>query len=151
MRLFFFLVFVLTAFLAQAQSDTIKTASGLKYVYLQKGSGPAVTPGAKVAVHYTGQFTDGKVFDTSEGGAPIKLKAGTGQVIKGWDEMLLLMRGGDEVEVIIPAELAYGNRGVPDPGQPSGFRIPPGSTLKFRMKLMDVKAEQTEKKFKHDL
>jgi FKBP-type peptidyl-prolyl cis-trans isomerase len=150
MRFLLSIAFVLTVFLANAQSDTVTTPSGLKYVYLQKGNGAAVTPGAKVGVHYTGQFTNGQVFDTSEGGAPIKLKAGTGQVIKGWDEMLLLMRGGDEVEVIIPAALAYGNRGVPDPGQPSGFRIPPGATLKFRMKLVDVKAE-TEKKFKHDL
>ena len=48
------------------------------------------------------------MFDTSEDGKPLKFNAGIGKVIKGWDEMLLLMRVGDEVEVIIPAALAYG-------------------------------------------
>ncbi|KAA9331201.1 FKBP-type peptidyl-prolyl cis-trans isomerase [Adhaeribacter soli] len=149
MRLLLFLAFVLPVFTLQAQNDTVSTASGLKYFYLAKGKGPTATPGAKVSVHYTGRFLDEKVFDSSEGEAPIKLKAGTGQVIKGWDEMLLLMRAGDEVEVIIPATLAYGSRGVPDPGQPSGYRIPPGSTLKFRMKLVEV--TEAKKKFNREL
>lgn len=149
MRLLLFFAFVFSALTLRAQTDTVTTASGLKYILLSKGSGPAVTPGAKVTVHYTGRFPDEKVFDSSEGEAPIKLKAGTGQVIKGWDEMLLLMRAGDEVEVLIPASLAYGNRGVPDPAQPSGFRIPPGTPLKFRMKLLEVKPEA--KKFNREL
>jgi FKBP-type peptidyl-prolyl cis-trans isomerase len=149
MRRLLFLAFVFSAFTLQAQNDTLTTASGLKYFYLAKGKGPVATPGSKVSVHYTGRFLDEKVFDSSEGEAPIKLKAGTGQVIKGWDEILLLMRAGDEVEVIIPAALAYGNRGVPDPGQPSGYRIPPGSTLKFRMKLVEV--TEAKKKFNREL
>lgn len=122
---------------ALAQSDTVKLASGLWYVVLKEGRGGVVGKGDKVLVHYTGRLADGKVFDTSEKGKPLKFNAGTGKVIKGWDEMLLLMRVGDEVEVIIPANLAYGDRGVPD-RDGEGFLIPPGATLFFKMRLMKV-------------
>ena len=132
------LVFVfslLLAFSSHAQSDTVKLASGLRYIILKQGKGGAVSKGDKVLVHYTGRLANGFVFDTSEDGKPLKFNAGIGKVIKGWDEMLLLMRVGDEVEVIIPAELAYGERGVPN-RDGEGFLIPPGSPLYFKMRLM---------------
>lgn len=124
-------------FTAQAQSDTVTLASGLKYVVLTEGKGWTVGKGDKVLVHYTGRLADGRVFDTSEKGKPLKFNAGLGKVIKGWDEMLLLMRAGDEVEVIIPANLAYGDRGVPD-RDGEGYLIPPGAVLYFNMRLMKV-------------
>ncbi|MBK0404534.1 FKBP-type peptidyl-prolyl cis-trans isomerase [Adhaeribacter sp. BT258] len=129
-----------SATLAYANPDTVQTASGLRYTVLQKGNGPQVSQGARVLVHYTGRFANGKVFDTSEGQKPIKFKAGTGEVIAGWDEMLLLMRAGQEVEVMIPARLAYGAHGVPDPHSGNnGYRIPPNTDLIFRMKVVEVK------------
>lgn len=134
----FALFFVFSFFLAltsRAQSDTVTLASGLKYVVLKQGKGGTVGKGDKVLVHYTGKLANGFVFDTSEDGKPLKFNAGIGKVIKGWDEMLLLMRVGDEVEVIIPADLAYGERGVPD-RDGDGFLIPPGATLYFKMRLM---------------
>jgi FKBP-type peptidyl-prolyl cis-trans isomerase len=132
--------FLFSATISYAKPDTLQTASGLRYTILQKGNGPKVSAGAKVAVHYTGRFASGKVFDTSEGQKPIKFKAGTGEVIAGWDEMLLLMREGQEVEVLIPARLAYGAQGVPDPfGGNNGYRIPPNTDLIFRMKVEEVK------------
>ena len=124
-------------FTAQAQSDTVKLASGLRYVVLKEGRGGTVGKGDKVLVHYTGRLADGTVFDTSENGKPLKFNAGIGKVIKGWDEMLLLMRVGDEVEVIIPANLAYGERGVPNRDE-DGYIIPPGADLYFKMRLMKV-------------
>lgn len=138
MRFALILVFsFLLAFNSQAQPDTLQTASGLRYLVLKQGKGGTVGKGDKVLVHYTGRLANGFVFDTSEDGKPLKFNAGIGKVIKGWDEMLLLMRVGDEVEVIIPAELAYGERGVPN-RDGDGFLIPPGADLYFKMRLMKV-------------
>ena len=53
-------------FTAQAQSDTVKLASGLRYVVLKEGRGGTVGKGDKVLVHYTGRLADGTVFDTSD-------------------------------------------------------------------------------------
>merc|ERR1740117_1241159 len=54
---------------------------------LNEGEGPTVPRGAKVKVHYTGKFPDGRVFDSSvTRGDPLEFKVGLGQVIKGWDE-----------------------------------------------------------------
>jgi peptidylprolyl isomerase len=119
------------------QTDTVSTASGLKYIYLKNGSGTAIKTGSKATVHYTGWLLNGTQFDSSEGKKPIKINAGTGQVIKGWDELLLLLRTGDEVEVIIPANLAYAQRGVPN--AEGNYLIPPDSPLKFRLKIVEVK------------
>lgn len=134
--------FIFSAGLCFAQTDAqtkmLSTPSGLRYSYLYKGRGPEIKVGNKVKVNYTGTLTNGTVFDTSEGKRPIAVKAGKGQVIKGWDEILLLLREGDEIEVIIPARLAYGHRGMEDATMPGGYRIPPGSDLKFRMLISEV-------------
>ena len=128
--------FFLISAVCLANPDTLQTASGLRYVVLEKGHGPAIKKGDKVTVLYTGHFRDGKVFDTS-GKKPIKLQVGVGQVIPGWDEVLQLMRTGEEVEVMIPARLAYGASGFPD--ENGGYRIPPDTDLWFRMKLVEIK------------
>src|SRR5688572_2247639 len=138
MRSLFFFILSVALFSGTAfcQSDTIKTASGLKYIYLKKGNGIPVTVGAKTSVDYTGWLLNGTQFDSSEGKKPIKINAGTGQVIKGWDELLLLLRTGDEAEVIIPANLAYGERSIPNAD--GSYLIPPNSPLKFRLKIVKV-------------
>lgn len=83
-------------------------------------------------VHYTGMLTDGKVFDTSrDRGEPIEFTLGAGQVIKGWDEGIALMKVGSQMRLIIPPDLAYGSRGA-------GKIIPPDATLIFDVELMDV-------------
>src|SRR5688572_18210657 len=129
--------FFLLSAICQANPDTLQTASGLRYVVLKKGQGPSIKKGDKVAVHYTGRFRDGQIFDSS-GKKPIKLQVGVGQVIPGWDEMLQLMRSGEEVEVMIPARLAYGTSGFPD-HENGGYRITPDTDLYFRLKLVEVK------------
>ncbi len=109
-----------------------KTPSGLMYVQLKKGSGPSPEPGAKVKVHYSGKFKDGKVFDSSyDRGKPIEFIAGKGQVIKGWDEALLSMKKGEKRTLMIPYRLAYGA---------NGYRaIPPKADLIFEVELIDFK------------
>jgi tetratricopeptide (TPR) repeat protein len=125
-----FIAFSLSIF---AQSgDTIATKSGLKYLVLAKGTGAHAELNKNVEVHYTGYLLDGKVFDSSvERGDPIEFILGTGQVIPGWDEGIALMNVGDKLRLIIPSNLAYGEKGA-------GKVIPPNSTLIFDVELMGI-------------
>jgi FKBP-type peptidyl-prolyl cis-trans isomerase len=109
----------------------MKTASGLEYIETVAGTGKAPVAGDLVEVHYTGTFPDGKPFDSSVGGAPFQFYLGRGQVIKGWDEGIALMKVGGKAKLIIPPELAYGSRGA------SGV-IPPNATLHFEVELVDI-------------
>ncbi len=79
--------------------------------------------GDSVTVNYTGNYENGEIFDSSieekakEGGLhnpqrkyePIRLKLGAGQLIKGFEKALMGMKKGEEKEVTIPPEEAYGN------------------------------------------
>jgi FKBP-type peptidyl-prolyl cis-trans isomerase len=111
-------------------SETITTASGLKYQVLKRGAG-TVSPKASntVKVHYHGTFLDGTVFDSSvQRGEPATFPLD--QVIRGWTEGVQLMKVGDKFKFTIPPELAYGPRGRPG--------IPPNSTLVFEVELLDI-------------
>ena len=110
-----------------------KTESGLRYKMIQKGSGKKAENGRTVAVHYTGQLEDGKVFDSSyPRKKPIEFPLGQGNVIEGWDEGIALLQVGDKARFVIPSHLGYGSRGA-------GGAIPPNATLIFDVELMDVK------------
>ncbi len=124
-------------------SRATTTASGLRYVVRQPGSGRAAVPGSRVVVHYTGFLaTDGRIFDTSvQQGGPLKVRAGRQQVIAGFDEALLLLPEGSRARVWIPAALAYGPKGRPDPDDETGRRylIPPNSDLIFELEIVKVR------------
>jgi len=114
--------------------EPIKTASGLEYWDIKVGTGAEAKSGHKVKVDYTGWLTNGKKFDSSVGtGKPFDFMLGAGQVIKGWDEGVAGMKVGGKRQLKIPANLAYGSRGVGD-----GL-IPPNSTLIFDVELVDAK------------
>src|SRR5664279_294484 len=118
-----------------AQSgDTVTTKSGLKYIVLKKGSGVHADSNKSVEVHYIGSLTSGKIFGNSrDRGEPIDFILGTSQVIKGWDEGISLMNVGDRFKMIIPSNLAYGEKGA-------GGAIPPNATLIFDVELISVSA-----------
>ncbi len=108
------------------------TASGLKYKIIQEGNGAKAASGNTVRVHYTGTLTNGTKFDSSrDRNDPIKFKLGVGQVIKGWDEGIALLRVGDRAIFTIPPQLGYGDVSM-------GDRIPAGSTLIFDVELVEV-------------
>lgn len=111
-----------------------KTESGLAYQVLTAGEGATPTAEDTVRVHYHGTLIDGTVFDSSvERNEPAEFPLGG--VIKGWTEMLQLMKVGEKVKVAIPYDLAYGPNG--------SYSIPPFSTLIFEIELLDVKKAAT--------
>lgn len=106
------------------------TDSELKYRILREGTGKKPTPETLVAAHYQGWLDNGKVFDSSyRKRRPITFKLG--QVVKGWGEGLQLVGQGGMIELVIPAELGYGNRGQPG--------IPANSTLHFLVEVLEVR------------
>jgi peptidylprolyl isomerase len=105
----------------------------LEYIEVEAGTGAQAEAGKTVSVHYTGKFQDGKVFDSSVArGEPITFRLGVGQVIKGWDEGIALMKVGGKAQLVIPSALGYGERGA-------GGVIPPNATLVFDVELIAVK------------
>jgi len=108
-----------------------KTESGLFYIINKKGSGLTPSKGSKVSVHYKGSLDDGTVFDSSyQRDEPIEFSVGIGQVIKGWDEGIMLLSKGASARFVIPSHLGYGAQGA-------GGAIPPNSTLIFDVELID--------------
>ncbi|MCL2434969.1 MAG: FKBP-type peptidyl-prolyl cis-trans isomerase [Lentimicrobiaceae bacterium] len=108
------------------------TANGLYLVRTVNGGGKAIKAGSRVMVHYTGKLLDGTIFDSSvERGEPFEVTVGEGFVIPGWEEALLLMRGGDKATVLIPSRLAYGSRGA-------GYVIMPYTPIVFEIEIISV-------------
>ncbi|MGV6844518.1 MAG: peptidylprolyl isomerase [Lutibacter sp.] len=119
--------------LDQLSAGFKETKSGLRYQIIQEGSGAQATKGKQVSVHYKGQLANGQVFDSSYSRKqPITFTLGIGQVIKGWDEGIQLLKVGDKARFVIPSDLAYGSQGA-------GGVIPPNAILIFDVELMDVK------------
>jgi FKBP-type peptidyl-prolyl cis-trans isomerase FkpA len=135
----------LNKYIADNKLTPVTTASGLKYVIVQPATGPKPLRGDTLLVNYAGRTLEGKLFDTSiesvakAGGLqqpgrnyePIKFVVGNSEVIRGWDEGLLLMNEGSKATLIIPSALAYGERG-------GGEDIKPYSPLVFDVELVKV-------------
>lgn len=69
----------------------------------------SVKKGDKIKVDYAGTFDDGIVFDASEKhGQPLEFEAGSGQVIKGFDDAVMGMKKGQEKDITISPGEAYG-------------------------------------------
>ena len=109
------------------------TPSGLYYKITKTTDGIAPQRGDEVAVHYAGKLVDGSEFDSSfKRNQPIDIPIGVGQVIKGWDEGIMLLKEGETATLLIPSELGYGSAGA-------GGVIPPNAWLIFDVELVSVK------------
>ncbi|MEX2205559.1 MAG: FKBP-type peptidyl-prolyl cis-trans isomerase [Myxococcota bacterium] len=125
-----------TKFLADAaaRKGAQKKASGLVYLETKAGSGEAPTTKDKVKVDYTGKRRDGSVFDSSfQRGQPADYPLA--RTISCWTEGIQLMRPGGKAVLTCPADLAYGDTGLP---QGSGDMIAPGAALQFDIELLSV-------------
>ena len=114
-----------------AKKDLVTTLpSGIQYEIIRQGSGKQPSANSKVRVHYTGSLIDGREFDSSKRrGEPAEFAVG--DVIKGWQHTLPLMRVGSRWLVSIPPELAYGIEGA-------GSTIGPNETLIFEIDLLGI-------------
>jgi peptidylprolyl isomerase len=109
----------------------LTTASGLRITELVVGSGEEAVSGKSVSVNYRGTLTNGREFDSSYGRGPFSFPLGGGRVIKGWDEGVAGMKVGGKRKLVIPPDLAYGERGA-------GGVIPADATLIFEVELLQV-------------
>jgi FKBP-type peptidyl-prolyl cis-trans isomerase FkpA len=106
---------------------------------LAPGAGEPISNGQTAVVDYMGWIYDpdlpdhkGRLFDSSSAsGAPLKFQLGAGQVIRGWEQGILGMKPRARRELVIPPQLAYGERGA-------GPLIPPGATLLFDVELVSI-------------
>jgi peptidylprolyl isomerase len=115
------------------EDGSVRMPSGLQYLDVLEGDGPAPQNGDVIEVHYTGWLEDGTKFDSSlDRAQPFVFPIGVGRVIKGWDEGVATMRVGGKRRLTIPPHLAYGDRGA-------GDVIPPRATLIFEVELLKIR------------
>lgn len=131
---------VIEAFIEGNEFEDVKSlASGVRYIQTQEGEGDRAAKGDVLKVHYTGKLLNGKKFDASDPSkAPFQFTLGTGEVIKGWDEGMALMRKGEKGVLIVPSDLAYAQTVLTLPSFMSDFAIPPFSTLVFEVEVVDI-------------
>ncbi len=111
----------------KARPGVVQTPSGLLFEVLTEGEGSSPTDSDKVRVVYTGQLSDGTVFDSTE--TPIEFPVN--RLVPGFSEGLKMMKPGGKYRIIIPSELGYGETGA------AGV-IPPGAALDFTIDLREV-------------
>ncbi|MDQ2814082.1 MAG: FKBP-type peptidyl-prolyl cis-trans isomerase [Actinomycetota bacterium] len=110
-----------------------KPPAELQVTDIWEGDGAAASAGDLVKVHYVGvAYSTGEEFDASwNRGDPLEFQLGVGQVIAGWDQGVQGMKVGGRRKLIIPPDLAYGDRGA-------GNAIAPGETLIFVCDLVST-------------
>jgi len=118
-------------FLAANKNKTgiVALPSGVQYRIIEEGDGPRPGLDSKVSVHYRGSKLDGHEFDSSFArGTPEEFTVNS--VLKGWQEVLPLMKVGSTWQIFVPPELAFGARGNPPVG--------PNEALMFDLKLVEI-------------
>ncbi len=111
------------------KEGVVETESGLQYKIEVEGAGISPEETDTVEVNYEGRLIDGTVFDSSyDRGESVKFPLN--RVVKGWTEGLTYAKEGGKIQLYIPAELGYGQRGTGP--------IPGNSTLIFDIELVKV-------------
>lgn len=119
------------AFLVANKSKTgiVALPSGVQYRIIEEGEGARPGLESKVSVHYRGSKLDGREFDSSFArGTPEEFTVNA--VLKGWQEVLPLMKVGSTWQIFVPPELGFGARGNPPVG--------PNEALMFDLKLVEI-------------
>ncbi len=127
------------AFLAEnKKKEGVKTLpSGLQYKVITEGKGNSPKETDTVSVQYRGTLIDGTEFDSSYKRGQAATFPVNG-VIKGWTEALQLMKEGAKWQLVIPADLAYGEAGT------GGGPIGASATLIFEVELVSIQANKPQ-------
>jgi FKBP-type peptidyl-prolyl cis-trans isomerase len=122
--------------LPTAKGETKRTKGGVKYETVKEGTGAEYKLGQRALMHYVGTLENGEVIDsTRTTNQPRTLQIGIDPLIRGWEEAIPGMKVGETRNMLIPAELAYGERGkLPT--------VPPGANLKFEIELLNIVPDQ---------
>jgi peptidylprolyl isomerase len=132
-----------------------RTLYALKYIDTKIGTGALALPSVigtspadskvmQYKVRYTGWFTNGKKFDSSDdhpGAEPLPVMVGLHRVIAGWDTGFTGMHVGGKRRLFIPWQLAYGEAG-------KALTIPARANLIFDIELVsqeDITAQLTHR------
>lgn len=120
------------AFLAdyKKREGVVSLENGIMYRWIKKGPGQGrkATWASTVVVNYKGSTIDGKVFDeTKDKPAEFELNG----LVKGWQEVVPVMRDGDKIEAVFPSEYGYGRAGKGP--------IAPDQVLIFEIELLSIK------------
>lgn len=106
-------------------------------IYIQpliSGSGPFVADQKLISIAYKGYFLDGRRFDSVSPENPLQFRLGDKeQIVPGLEMAIKMMRQGEEAKIIIPSQLAFGEK-----GSLLGI-VPPYATLIYKVKIVEVK------------
>lgn len=112
-----------------SKTGIVALPSGVQYRIIEEGDGARPGLDSRVSVHYRGSKLDGREFDSSFArGTPEEFTVNA--VLKGWQEVLPLMKAGSTWQIFVPPELAFGARGNPPVG--------PNEALMFDLKLVEI-------------
>ena len=113
----------------KSKTGIVALPSGIQYRIIEEGEGARPGLESSVSVHYRGSKLDGREFDSSFArGTPEEFTVNA--VLKGWQEVLPLMKQGSTWQIFVPPELAFGARGNPPVG--------PNEALMFDLKLVEI-------------
>jgi FKBP-type peptidyl-prolyl cis-trans isomerase FklB len=112
------------------QKGVASLPGGILYKVIKNGDGNKPNESEDVIVNYQGKHINGKEFDATEPGKPATLKVAS--LIPGWKRTLAAMPVGSKWEIVLPSELAYGERGA-------GGDIGPNEVLVFDLELIAIK------------
>ncbi|MEY4729627.1 MAG: outer membrane protein [Pseudomonadota bacterium] len=113
----------------KAKDGVVTLPSGVQYKIVKAGNGPKPTEASTILCNYRGTLIDGSEFDATDT-EPATLKIAS--LIPGWKQALQLMPVGAKWQIVVPPNLAYGERGV-------GADIGPSETLLFDVELVAIK------------
>jgi len=125
---------VLSRFIKEEKIDVKPMDNGMYFISLSEGTGKPVEMGDLVTVHYEGRFLNGKFFDsTNKRHQPLEFVYGSEmQVITGLEDAIGRMREGERALVILPSELAWGEK-----GSSTGI-IPPFTSVMYEVELINA-------------
>lgn len=131
---------ILSRFMEEEKISVEPTESGMYFISIMQGTGKPVEPGDLVTVNYDGKFLNGKFFDsTTKRKQPFEFVYGSEmQVIPGLEEAIGRMREGEKAVVILPSELAWGEK-----GSSTGI-IPPFTSVIYEVELIRAESRVFE-------
>ncbi len=118
--------------IARSGWNMIKTATGLRYQFIEKGKGPRTAAGKVVRFNFEVRLITNELIYSSKQTGPKEFRIGSENVESGLEEGILLLSVGDKARFVIPSYLAHGLSGDQD-------RIPPKATLIYTVSLIDSK------------